>query len=482
MAKKTKLPVKFIVPTVAVAIIGFVIVDFFGCTLKEGVPMDTTNTNDFIYGDATPFFCNISNLFDSEALGFLVDEYVFGGTEPVDLFEFPFDEALQEIVVEDPNGEIGLGDPEDVLIDKDQFTELEMLQNQTTTTDPLIGEDVTEILPPELEPLPEEITPMLVDISFITEVTKIATDGTQEVDTSEFQFIPFELFVEDTTNKDFSNGRFITILKIKSEPNIFIQGSGQFEVLLDNQTLSTEKTPIKFSGTTDANGELSIDFISPTGLTSNDFLLNVLPLTSQINARGLTPLEFKISNVIATAFNVDYTVSDGTVFLFNFFRDPNQILVIDSQGIELKGFPTDDQLIIGAVSGSVKISSCYKHSRYSCWMTRIGYRTIGSPTIAGIEVRNSNGDLVLQNITPFTTFQVKDLITRNDTYTVNYGRITSSAGSLPAGSFSFTTPEVQKNYNYYCTIAQASVAVGSGFCRSCLIPSGVPYLTCNFPK
>ncbi len=447
--------------------------------------MDTTNVNDFLYGELTPLFCTIIDLNDSEGLGVIVDEYIFGGTEPVegtDLFTIPFDQPIQEIVVEDPNGEIGLGDPNDILIDEGQFNELEMLQNLTDTTDPLIGENVTEILPPEVNPLPEELTPMLVDIIVITEVTKIFTDLTEETVTSEFQLLPLEIFVEDTSNKDFSEGRFVTVLKIKTDPNIFVEGNGNFDIFLDNQTINQTPIALSFSGTTDQNGELIIDFVSPTGATSQDFLLNVLPLTPMINSGGITPLEFRIIDLNAKAFEVDYSVKGLPVFTFDFFRDPNIILIVDEQGLPVRVFPTDDQISIGAQSGSVRVSSCYKHMRYACWMTRISYRSLGSPTIASLEVRNSNGDLVLQNIAPFTNFLVKDLITRNDTYTVNYGRVTSTAGSLPAGSFTFTAPEEQKNFSYYCTIAQASASVGSGFCSRCLTPSGLPYLTCNFPK
>ncbi len=485
MVKKRFFSLKKIVVIALIAVGGFTLIDFYSCTLKQGVPMDTTNVNDFLYGELTPLFCTIIDLNDSEGLGVLVDEYIFGGTEPVegaDLFTIPFDDPIQELVIEDPNGEIGLGDPDDILIDEDQFMELEMLQNQTDTTDPLIGDNVTEILPPEADPLPEELTPMLVDMAIITEVTKIFTDLTEETVTSEFQLLPLALFVEDTSNKDISEGRFVTVLKIKTDPNIFVEGDGLYDVFLDNQTLNQSPISLSFSGTTDQNGELIINFVSPTGATSQDFLLNVPPLTPMIQTTGITPLEFRILELNAKAFEVDYSAQGLPVFTFDFFRDQNQILIVNQEGLPVRVFPTDDQLNIGAQSGSVRVSSCYKHMRYACWMTRISYRSLGAPTIASLEVRNSNGDLVLQNIAPFTNFIVKDLITRNDTYTVNYGKVTSTAGSLPAGSFTFTAPEEQKNFSFRCTIAQASASVGSGFCSKCLTPSGNPYLTCNFPK
>jgi len=485
MAKKKFFTMKMIGVIALISVGSFVLIDFYGCTLKQGVSMDTTNPNDFIYGGFTPVFCDITDLNDSEGLGVLLTEYIFGGTEPVegaDLFTIPFDEPIQEIIVEDPNGEIGLGDPNDILIDEDQYMDLEMIQNQTDTTDPLIGENITEILPPEEDP--EELTPMLVDMAIITEVTKIFTDLTEETVTSEFQLLPLALFVEDTSNKDFSEGRFVTVLKIKTDPNIFVEGDGLYDVFLDNKTLNQSPITLSFSGTTDQNGELIINFVSPTGATSQDFLLNVLPLTPMIQTVGITPLEFRIIELNAKAFEVDYSAQGLPVFTFDFFRDQNQILIVDQEGLPVRVFPTDDQLNIGAQSGSVKVSSCYKHTRYACWMTRVSYSPLGSPTIASLEVRNSNGDLIFQNLAPFTNFYPvnNDLITRNDTYTVNYGRVTSTAGSLPAGSFTFTAPEEQKNFSYYCTIGQKSASVGSGFCRSCLRPSGDPYLTCNFPS
>jgi len=468
----------------------FLIVDAYGCSLKDGVDMATLNQADFLYGDFMPLFCDLSDYNDSEDIGVLVDEYIFGGTEDLELSDLvPPAATLNEVIAEDPDGVMFEIDEGDIIISDEQLEMLEEIQNQTSTNDPLIGNNVTEILDESpgsgpTEPPPEEIT-QISEFVFITQVKKIFTDLSEETVTNEFQFIPLSVFVEDTSNKDISNGRFETELFIRTDPITFVEGGGEFDVLIDNMTSSsTVSASIVFSGTSDTSGMLRAQFIGPSGLPSDTFILSVAPLEPELKTNGITTLDFVITDLLGTINEVEYGVSNGVVFTFDIFRQPNQILVTDSQGNEVRAFPTDDQLRIGAVDGSVRTSRCYKHTRYACWMTSVYYSPLGSPTIASVEVRNSAGDLLFQNLSPFTKTYIinNELIMRNDTYTVNYGRVTSSAGSLPAGSFQFTTPETQMNYNYRCTLSQASAPVGSGFCSKCLTPSGPVSLSCNFPS
>ncbi|MCP6727449.1 MAG: hypothetical protein KJI69_05570 [Patescibacteria group bacterium] len=475
--RKSKVPIKGIIPIVLAVAIAFVLLDANACTLKQGVDMSTLDPNDFAYGSSLlPLFCTVLDYNDSEAMGIIIEDFEFDGTQDVlfpDGYTIPFNEPVGELVIEDPD------DEGDTVV---PIEELEMLQNMTEGTTPI--ENATEIDPPEMLP-PEPVRAS--EFVFLTEVTKIATDGTNQTETTEIQFIPLELFVEDTSNKDFSQGRLITKLSIRSDPNIFVEGNGKFNVLLDNVTIFTDgSTDFSFSGMTDDNGILSVDFLSPTGSKSPDFLLNIEPIVDDINLSGITPLEFKIFDVTAKVNTFDYEITnEQQVFKFDFFRDPNIILIIDSSGNEVRAFPTDDLFRFGASNGSVTLQRCYKHSRTSCWMTT-GYSTsLGSPTIASMEVRNSDGDLLFQNLSPFTATWIvnNQPITRNDTYTVKYGRVTSAtAGSLSAGEFTFTTPETQMNYAFRCTIGQSTAVVGSGFCSRCTTTTGNPYITCNFPK
>ncbi len=479
MAKK-KSPIKLGLLIIAIAVSGFVIVDAYGCSLKDGVDMSTVNQNDFLYGDFLPIFCDLTDFTDRDAIEVDTEDYEIGDTvnlDGLDGFMIPFDDPIDEVVVEDPDGEMLQDDPEDVLIDMDQLDDLEMLGNETGTNDPIIGDDVTEILPPVEEP--EEINE-ISEFVLISKVTKIFTDGTEEVITNEFEFIPFELFVEDTSNKDFSQGRFLAELFVRSDPNTFVEGSGLFDVFLNNMTINQMPTNIEFSGITDESGMLRVKFLSPTGIESDTFLLNVEPLTMQIQVNGITPLEFKITSIVGKVFDIDYSVSDATIFTFDFFRSVEQILVVDSQGNEVRAFPTDDRIRIGALDGSVKLSKCYKHTRYACWMFSTYGSSLGSPTIASVEIRNTaTGELLFQNLAPFTkVYAIDGFITRNDTFTVNYGKVTSPYGSLPAGTFTFTTPENQKEFRYYCTHTGSSI--GSHWGSS---PDASSFkLVCNFPS
>lgn len=485
--KKSKLPIKGIIPIVLAVAIAFVLLDANACTLKQGVDMSTLDPNDFAYGsNLLPFFCTVLDYNDSDAIGVPVDpndpnKFQFDGTQDVlfpNGYTIPFEVPVGGIIIEDPDGEQGAGDEGDTEI---PIEDLEMLQNMTEGTTPIVN--ATEIDPPEM--LPPEPTPVN-EFVIIAEVTKIFTDGTTQIETSEFQFIPLQLFVEDTSNKDFSQGRLITKLFIRSDPNTFVEGSGKFDMFLNNMTINPIPTDFTFSGTTNQNGTIPVQFISPTGVPSADILLNIEPIQTDISLTGITPLEFKIFDVTGTVNTFDYAISDvQNVFEFDFFRDPQIILLLDSSGNEVRGFPTDDLLRFGALDGSASLKRCYKHSRTSCWMTTSYSVGLGSPTIASVEVRNSAGDLLFQNLSPFTKSYIinNEPITRNDTYTVKYGRVTSAnAGSLPAGQFTFTTPETQMNYNYRCTISQATAQIGSGFCRACSYLSGSPFLSCNFPS
>jgi len=484
--RKSKVPIKGIIPIVLAVGIAFVLIDANGCSLKQGVDMATLDPNDFLYGEnLLPFFCNVLDYNDSMVMGVLIEGdhqqegigagYQFDGTqdlEGLEGFEIPFEDPVGELVIEDPEG------GEDIVVPQE---ELDMIQNMTEGTNPIVN--ATEVIPPEM--LPPEPTPVN-EFVIIAEVTKIFTDGTVQIETSEFQFIPLELFVEDTSNKDFSQGRLITKLSVRSDPNTFVEGSGKFDMFLNNMTLNPTPTDFRFSGTTNQNGTIPVQFISPTGVPSADILLNIEPLQSDISLTGITPLEFKIFDVTAKVNTFDYAISDEqNVFEFDFFRDPEIILILDSSGNEVRGFPTDDLLRIGALDGSSSLKRCYKNTRYSCWMTTSYSTPLGSATIASVEVRNSAGELLFQNLTPFTKSYIinNEPITRNDTYTVKYGRVTSAnAGSLPAGEFTFTTPETQMNYRFYCTISQSTAVVGSGWCRSCTYLIGSPFLSCNFPS
>lgn len=447
--------------------------------------MSTLDPNDFLYGESLlPFFCNVLDYNDSMAVGVLIEgnhqqegdvtDYVFDGTqnlEGLEGFMIPIGETIDELVIEDPDGSETTIPQED----------LDMLQNMTEGTNPIVN--ATEVDPPEMSP-PEPIP--VIEFVIIAEVTKIFTDGTEQTETSEIQFIPLELFVEDTSNKDFSQGRLITKLSIRSDPNTFVEGSGKFDIFLNNMTLNPTPTDFTFSGTTDDNGVIPIQFISPTGVPSSDVLLNIEPIQTDISLTGITPLEFKIFDVTATVNTFDYEISGvQNVFKFDFFRDPNIILIIDSSGNEVRAFPTDDLFSFGATNGGATLKRCYKNTRYSCWMTASYSVNLGSPTIASVEVRNSEGDLLFQTLSPFTNQYIisQEPITRNDTYTVKYGRVTSAtAGSLPAGQFTFTTPETQMNYAFRCAIGQSTAVIGSGWCSSCTSLTGSPYLTCNFPQ
>jgi len=484
--KKSKVPIKGIIPIVLAVGIAFVLIDANGCSLKQGVDMATLDPNDFLYGESLlPFFCNVLDYNDSMAVGVLIEgdhqqegigaDYQFDGTqdlEGLEGFEIPFEDPVPILIIEDPDGEQDTEIPQE---------ELDMLQNMTEGTDPIVN--ATEVDPPEM--LPPEPTPVN-EFVIIAEVTKIFTDGTEQTETSEFQFIPLQLFVEDTSNKDFSQGRLITKLSVRSDPNTFVEGSGKFDMFLNNMTINPTPTDFTFSGTTNQNGTIPVQFISPTGVPSADILLNIEPIQTDISLTGITPLEFKIFDVTATVNTFDYEIStEQNVFEFDFFRDPNIILIIDSAGNEVRGFPTDDLFRFGALDGSSSLKRCYKNTRYSCWMTTSYSTPLGSPTIASVEVRNSAGNLIFQNLAPFTKTYIinNEPITRNDTYTVKYGRVTSAnAGSLPAGQFTFTTPETQMNYNYRCTISQSTAVIGSGWCSSCTYLTGSPFLSCNFPQ
>ena len=145
LAKLSPIQQVVIVAAIAGGVI-FVAVDANGCALKEGVDMGTTNPNDFLYGDYLPLFCDLTDYLDSEAIGVIIDEYTFGGTENIDgnPFALPPDATLNEVLVEDPSGVMFVVDPGDSIISDEQQEQLENILN--TTGGPLIGNNVTEIL------------------------------------------------------------------------------------------------------------------------------------------------------------------------------------------------------------------------------------------------------------------------------------------------------------------------------------------------
>jgi len=127
--RKSKVPIKGIIPIVLAVAIAFILIDANGCTLKQGVDMSTLDPNDFLYGEnLLPFFCNVIDYNDSRAIGVLIEGdhqqdtdfagYQIDGTqdlEGLEGFEIPINEPVPILIIEDPDGEGDIEIPQEEL-------------------------------------------------------------------------------------------------------------------------------------------------------------------------------------------------------------------------------------------------------------------------------------------------------------------------------------------------------------------------------
>ncbi len=282
-------------------------------------------------------------------------------------------------------------------------------------------------------------------LSLVSNTIKIDNTGTRFESTTNTDIPLLSFFVEDTTNLDFDQGFIEQTLLLKTDPNSMITGSGTFSVLIANQTIFTEPTPISFTGISDENGELQIDFVSPSGFKSRLFTFKFADFVTDFNPTGLSKMRFVVEDLIVNVNGFEFGLATSDILTFDIARDPNRIIISDEQGGKLRVFPTDDAFNFSSSGGSYSYRQCAVNSptfgcqRYRTIKVSLPAISVGSMQL--FQVIDGN-DVLLETSNSGTGNLLSTFIQRDEVYKLLF--------TNPAGSISFKTPEEQMNYSFNC--------------------------------
>lgn len=310
-------------------------------------------------------------------------------------------------------------------------------------------------------------------LSLTTLITKIDSQGNKTFTTDTLQLSGLSFFIEEGTIIDYSTGFIELEVKALSSENLGIVGIGLLDVLINNQTILTELILFSIDGKAceiepcpveSCNFEEECNFRFDTdsvfGVFSDIFNDQILQTTSPSYKFSFEEHfdKFPDSQVSTLEFvikSLDFTLEDGkkygesqfNVFIMQIDKDPNQLIIINEEGIIEKIFPTDT-LLTYANGGQTFYDGLTCRSFWSLHMGTIEIFdsagvSLGSATLAGSGC--SRTPIVKMTVT----------LTRDETYRlVHTPNIATDPALATAFDITFTTPMSQKNYALQCYTSQ----------------------------
>lgn len=322
---------------------------------------------------------------------------------------------------------------------------------------PLIPEPKLTCVPPEklvdgfcnAPELPPVVQPK---VELISNITKIDNSGNRYESKTNVSFNLLSFFVEDTSNIDFDAGFIEERLFIKTEPNRLVTGSGNFDVLIGNSSIFS--TPIKLDvmGTTDSLGQLTVNFIPQEGIKTKDYTFQFASNINKFATSGITRMDFKSTGFSIKVDDFDYSLDNTNIFQMDIARDPNQIIIVNEEGIKKRAFPVDDKVSLCSSAGKYCYSVCTQHAssawigclKYSTQCTTLPAPAIGAWTLSTVNPDGSkvvfNQDGQFAGSCPLSGFLIK----RDQTYELKIG-------TPNAKIIKWKTPIEQKSFSFSCT-------------------------------
>ena len=361
-----------------------------------------------------------------------------------------------------------------IITDK-ELQDIEKVMNTTeTSNDPIPVQVIEQIIPPKTLKLEANI---------------IKTDSNSKTYTEKLSFDikPLSLFVEDISNIDFRTGFTEINMNIVADPASQLTATGFFDVLINDQSILTQKIRLDANGITDSNGRIDLKLQGISNSYTFDFNNNFDKFPNERTSK----LSFVLDSLEITTNEKTYGLANQEIFSMDIFRDDVKVLVTDSEGNQVKAYLQDSTLTI-----SSNIS--YSYYKTVGYHTCLGYyytdntATISSsfPAIS-LGVINVYDDETGQVIaTGSGTGTVIDLkLFRNHNYTIDHSLVDKPRSLDP---FKISTPKTQQNYNYniWTDIGYTSTsynydshANGCHYSGSNYTPvAGSQYVTSNFPK
>ncbi len=309
--------------------------------------------------------------------------------------------------------------------------------------------------------------PQSPSLQILLNVVKIDSDGSSTESTTNFDLPPLAFFVQEETDRDFRNGFLDFDPFLKGDPNTRYTGTGSADVIVGGQSIFESSVEIKVDGTTDSEGLLKIDFITPTGgiakIINLDFEKNFNKFTNE----AVTPVIFKIVELEVTdPASMVFSVIDQDIFTMNIARDDFKIVVTDEAGGTQRVYNTDSRLIIQGIPTKVEVTTCYLFytsiHRGSAGTSVVQYQS--DPThplgciseiapkivthstqdtnVFGITLFDSNGQFI-KTIAGGTGKVVDELLSRNTNYTVSI--------ASPELTEELSYPKAQQTKSFTCT-------------------------------
>jgi hypothetical protein len=241
-------------------------------------------------------------------------------------------------------------------------------------------------------------------------ITKIDSFGNKTVITETF-IIPALSFLADPTDFDFKDGFLELGLELNTKRTTTITNSGLFDVFLNGQSILDMPIQLSGIGTSDSEGILPINFISPTGAPSNVFTFNFgLNFDKFVNEQ-INPLELRVLNLDVDRNGELFSIVNQTIITLDIERDDIKILIIDEELGEFERvYPTDSRLVFGSFPKTLVATSG------AC--IGAGAGTAPAPQIGRIDVLDENGELFTFSNGGTGIAFMDELLTRNANYTV----------------------------------------------------------------
>lgn len=334
--------------------------------------------------------------------------------------------------------------------------------------------------------------------------------------------IPFlSLFVEETSLIDFRNGFVEFDVNVITDPDTLVMGSGDFDVLVGDQTVLTEIITVDVNGVTDSDGRVRLNFIMGNLTSSPTYLFDFNQLFDNFPDETVSKVSFVLKD-----FSIDLNVNDinnalngyvfQEIFSMDILRDDIKVLIQNEFGLEAPSFPEDSTLIIQSIDGVTSACSgttnpltgetsrgCFapKTSRSdgksggpgSCNSTCNVMSRDLAPALEAVFVDDSKNNLIdfgegVGRIIDTNVFRVENYTVDLSEWTTLVSTGNQIAPRVLPNSFEIIYPKSQLNKVYSCylkaevTYSRVTGSI-SGFAWDFFIPrvTDVRYLVCNFP-
>jgi len=386
------------------------------------------------------FFIEKESQTNQQFLDQIIDEDLFPFGTPIAPFECTQIELCPEITIQETDVtpvDVIMGDVNEIVIEE-PFEEI-----QPELEEPVITVDIDATIIEE--EIAQQIVPTSVEI--VSNVIKTDNEGNRFESKTNFEIPLLAIFVEDTSNLDFDNGLIEQELFIQTDPNVSISGTAKFQLLIGEQRIFQTPIQVSVDGITDEQGNLQINFISPTGVPSrtftfqfNDFL-DDFPISTDPQIIEITKVSFTLEDILLDVNGFEFGLNSTESFSMDIARDPNRIIITNESGERIKVFPTDDNLKVGSYNGSRKYKSCSR-SRCTTYSIVLPAKQMGGGNVFNI-LASGETDLIasFQSSTGHVT-KLNTFIQRDEVFRIDF--------ISPAGTVTFKTPEIQKNYVFYC--------------------------------